>query len=344
MISRSDNSLESQVEPENGAIEQACSVAIRTGLSSSIIATALFPLEVLQTRRQINARGKWLTPILCLNIYLNSQVCSGVKNVFIANRDDVHKNVHDVIRTGKINHDSSHLSYPKTFATTAISASLIGSMDALCTNYFFNKRVFYSDGIKPEIPFNRMFEFYRMGLGTRVLRNSTNALFCLGANGLLRKPVDRLLPPDQFGWAGGGVSLLLSGILGGLAVNGWDVINKNMIRSANLIKFKAPKMRDVTQQLWVKTGYKAFLRGGGLGMASTTVAYGVLDGVAYFMDTPAGHALVKEVAYLAKLIHHHVSLKVKSLYKGCRATLFPAADAGSSTAATDKAVPNKPKP
>ncbi len=274
--------------------------ALGTGL---VIASACYPIELLQTRRQVaqtpqqrlftvssSLLSNW-RPLLAG--YCHANKSSLMKNSVISTREPVHSRVNEVlgdkesisdVEMHNYSESSTKSSMQQKLKATVITSMVIGSLDTLFTNYFSNMRIQNALGQNPMFTMAQKLRFARVGAISRFGKNGTNALFCIGATTILKDPLEQILPRENFGASAQAAATIISGCSGGLVSNALDVIYKNTVNQTNLVTLKAPDMLTVSRKLLAEGGAKAFLRGSPHSMLTTVIAYAGIEAVDHYVN------------------------------------------------------------
>lgn len=283
--------------------EQLMRPLIQTLGTGLVIASACYPIELLQTRRQVSQTpqqrlftvsssllSNW-RPLLAG--YCHANKSSLMKNSVISTREPVHSRVNEVLGDKESMSDvevhnhaesSQKATMQQKLKATVVTSMLIGSLDTLFTNYFSNMRIQNALGHNPVFSMAQKLRFARVGAIPRFGKNGTNALFCIGASTILKDPLEQILPHEHYGASAQAAATIVSGCCGGLLANTLDVIYKNTVNQTNLITLKAPDMLTVSRKLLAEGGARAFLRGSPHSMLTTVIAYAGIEAVDHYVN------------------------------------------------------------
>ncbi|MGQ3888045.1 hypothetical protein ACQUW5_03305 [Legionella sp. CNM-1927-20] len=272
---------------------------IRVFATSVSIASALYPLEVIQMRKQMGVKGigvkaGFFTPAMfnyktikpLVQGFLTANKSSLIKNSVIANRETVSTHVDSVVgEKGKESNKNV-----SNFKVETISAGLIAGIDTGFTQIYANLRSLNALGYTLSIPMSQKFEFFKQGLLIRGTRNYFSALACMGSTGMisdfLNPYISRTTNPVSHN--------ALTSIIGGFAVapfiNTADVLYRRKIKGMNLETFETPSVKQIFTEL-VKPqgkfsfrGVKALGAGTFIGGVNGAVALAVLNGSSWVLD------------------------------------------------------------
>lgn len=252
------------------------------------VATVLYPIELIQTRLQLNATvsgAGWSSYFLAntrliFNGFLHANRASLVKNSVISQKEAVHEPMNDLV-----NERDMHPTNKKI--TAAMGSSLvIGLLDTGFTNFFANMRVFNSIGVDPVfINLKQKIAFAATGFNPRFIRNGAGAFFCISSSTLLEEPLEAYLPAEKFGITSNVISTVSLGSISGVLTNGLDVVYKRKVSNTCLETLKSPRAFDVAKEIYVKEGMRAFMRGSWLSAVCSVMAFGTINGIDALMNS-----------------------------------------------------------
>jgi|GEM_PF-6463850 len=268
----------------------------------AFVAVSVYPLELIQARLQIFGKSKGTVAVNMMSMAGLKSFFDGLKaatkgsyakNIVISNKEAVRTRIDTVVGPKEqpreeFTHEPQEAEfkegqtyYPSFLArtfSTVLAAQMIGGMDTAATQYFANQKVLAAKGVSPLFStYLDMLKFAKMGMGPRWYKNSLNAFFCIGMDTLVKEPMDRLFPASQYHpLVSPFMSVLLTGTMSGITLNGFEVVYKNMVSQADLKTMTTKTMRQAVTDLKNTGGNKAFMRGASLTSLITIIAYGAI--------------------------------------------------------------------
>ncbi|KTD47347.1 hypothetical protein Lrub_2269 [Legionella rubrilucens] len=254
---------------------------IRVFGTSVAVATILHPMDVLMTR----FRSQGYAPMMAnhqffsklFTGFLTTQKQAALKNMVIANKEKVNDHVGEMIGEQE---NKAFKKYSEMLVTTVI----VGGIDTIFTQYFANKRILDALGDKIELSLGQKFQFAKEGMLTRGGRNFVTTLACIGATTTVSEFINPLIPKDQV-FAHTAATSVISGFAISPFASVLDNVYQEKIRQVNKSTLKTPPITEMFVHLWQQGGVRRLVRGAGMGGLYNMVAFGVINGVAEFMNS-----------------------------------------------------------
>ena len=261
---------------------------IRIFVTSSTVATALYPLEVIITRLQTGTKGSLsLNPMLyshqvlrpLISGYLTTQKASLVKNSVLSNKDKVSEHIENLAGEKK-----PEPGFLKKHQDMLLTSFIIANIDTLLTQYFANKRILNVLGEQLSLSFLEKLKFAKEGLMLRGGKNFMTTLGCISATTLFSDLFNPLISKEKHLFIHTAASSLVAGFMVTPVSNALDVIYKNKIKQMNLVTMKSPDFKKILTELVKSEGKKALLRGSLFNCISNSLGFIVVNGVAEMMN------------------------------------------------------------
>lgn len=261
-------------------------------ITALLIAGVLYPIstveQLLQTGRLLSlGRGSdWLATVYAaLNgtAFKSSAKASLIKNGLIA------KNKGETINHADGKAENEHTAVATGYLWLK-ACFLISTTETFLTTYFSNMRILsnrFDPRWETELHTAHMQRLHNLspidrlkiapnGMPLRWTKSLVNAACCIGTNAL-KEQLHLLFPQEKFGSMAEHLSVIMAGSFAGVTTNLFEVIYKNQIRQMDMEKFSSPKWQKIVADIYQKSGNAGFMKGAGMSILSTTIAYYLIN-------------------------------------------------------------------
>ncbi|MFC3909642.1 hypothetical protein ACFORL_11230 [Legionella dresdenensis] len=254
---------------------------MRTGLTTVIGSTILFPFDLYKSRFQAGIINSFSlsNPLLLgghssqllVMAFLNSIKQGMLQNGLRSNQDTINNQFDSVFNT-------------KPVSTLTLSAC-ISLIDTLLTQYHSNRRILYELGMNPVIQgtYNKLV-FTSQGMVGRGSRNFINTLFCLSASTTLSDWIEPYLSRKVHPFAHATTTSLIASLMAAGPCGIFDRVSKIQMRRIDTATLKVPSFLQIMRELWQKEGYSMLRHSYGINCGYIFISFSVIQLVSCFLE------------------------------------------------------------
>jgi|GEM_PF-7095205 len=247
---------------------------IKAFVTSTTVASVLYPVNLWQTRMQVGATGNFSSnPFMLAYGFLNANRQSLLKTSVSSNQESLTECIESA--TGR----------KKAFFNMFMSSVIIAFLDTFLTQYYSNSRVLNGLQIIPVINTRALkFILARQGLEVRLTRNFITTLGCIGGTTTLSDIVNPFLAKNTYPLPHFAATTFVTAVLLAPLISALDVIGKNQLKQINPFTLQTPSYQEVIKELFSKGGLSSFMRGWHINIIYTTTAFGIIHGVSWGLN------------------------------------------------------------